>query len=61
MLMLDIGDAFRLSDKQVILMQGEMSTITAVWLTLCVVEHTEAISVMMAKELAFNDRMMLLN
>lgn len=59
--MLDIGDAFRLSDKQVILMQGEMSTITAVWLTLCVVEHTEAISVMMAKELAFNDRMMLLN
>lgn len=38
-----------------------MSTITAVWLTLCVVEHTEAISVMMAKELAFNDRMMLLN
>lgn len=61
MLMLDIGDAFRLSDKQVILIQGEMSTITAVWLTLCVVEHTEAISVMMAKELAFNDRMMLLN
>lgn len=59
--MLDIGDAFRLSDKHVILMQGEMSTITAVWLTLCVVEHTEAISVMMAKELAFNDRMMLLN
>lgn len=61
MLMLDIGDAFRLSDKQVILMQGEMSTITAMWLTLCVVEHTEAISVMMAKELAFYDRMMLLN
>lgn len=59
--MLGIGDAFRLSDKQVILIQGEMSTITAVWLTLCVVEHTEAISVMMAKELAFNDRMMLLN
>lgn len=59
--MLDIGDAFRLSDEQVILIQGEMSTITAVWLTLCVVEHTEAISVMMAKELAFNDRMMLLN
>lgn len=59
--MLDIGDAFRLSDKHVILMHGEMSTITAVWLTLCVVEHTEAISVMMAKELAFNDRMMLLN